>query len=177
MNDLKCNYIQPEYQNAIVNLYPCVNIPKFDFKTTQYRTLNYFDRVMFNKQEPNKITDLSVFNRHKLCAGRFTMKDEAHFDEDDIVEPFDVNGGPGETGPNPPQNFIKSPCSDKKIQVCTSCNVNYEPDSNTMDPCYPNGIFDGIDNDGYMKCKQRDDSIYLLSDNIIPVIKRDLEIM
>lgn len=174
--DLKCNYIQPEIQNATVNLYPCINVPKFDFNPNTYKTLNYFDRIMFNKQDPSNQPILKYPN---ICAGSFSETEDSSDQlidpkQKQMIEPFTVDMGPGEVGPHPPQNFIKIPCHKNPIQVCRSCNVNYtEP--NYMDPCNP-GIYNGIDNIGNMKCKTNDDYVYLLSDNIIDTIKRGMEV-
>jgi len=87
------------------------------------------------------------------------------------VEGFTTGAGPGEKGP------IKG-CSDGYkwcqktqacVQVCTSCKYNDSTKSlefNEADRCFPEGVYDGINKEGILKCTCGKDNRYC-SDNFL----------
>jgi len=75
----------------------------------------------------------------------------------DNVEGFTNMGAshviPGECA----DGYYRCPKTGKCIQVCLNCKYNQKTygkskEFNEADPCFPNGVYDGIDNNGQTKC-------------------------
>ena len=86
------------------------------------------------------------------------------------MEGFTVDNGPGKSNvltDECPEGFTKK--NDKCIQVCQNCVYRDNMKSrefNEADPCFPNGVYDGIDSSGGIKCTCGNNNQYC-SDNFI----------
>lgn len=68
-----------------------------------------------------------------------------------------------------PEGYSKCPITGKCIQVCVGCVYRDNMKSrefNEADPCFPNGVYNGITNEGYIKCTCGKDNKYC-PDNFI----------
>lgn len=68
-----------------------------------------------------------------------------------------------------PEGYSKCPITGKCIQRCIGCVYRDNMKSrefNEADPCFPNGVYNGITNEGYIKCTCGRDNKYC-SDNFI----------
>ena len=62
-----------------------------------------------------------------------------------------------------PEGYSKCPITGKCIQVCVGCVYRDNMKSrefNEADPCFPNGVYNGITNEGYIKCTCGKDNKY-----------------
>lgn len=68
-----------------------------------------------------------------------------------------------------PEGYSKSPITGECIQMCVGCVYRDNMKSrefNEADPCFPNGVYNGITNEGYIKCTCGKDNKYC-PDNFI----------
>ena len=85
---------------------------------------------------------------------------------------FITDNGLGEFQPNEskcPEGYGKCPLTGRCIQKCIGCVYRDNMKSrefNEADPCFPNGVYNGITNEGYIKCTCGKDNRYC-SDNFI----------
>lgn len=85
---------------------------------------------------------------------------------------FITDNGLGEFQPNEskcPEGYGKCPVTGRCIQKCIGCVYRDNMKSrefNEADPCFPNGVYNGITNEGYIKCTCGKDNRYC-SDNFI----------
>jgi hypothetical protein len=66
-----------------------------------------------------------------------------------------------------PEGYTRCPISGKCIQTCISCVYRDNMKSrefNEADPCFPNGVYNGIDNNGDIKCTCGRDNKYCSDD-------------
>jgi hypothetical protein len=86
--------------------------------------------------------------------------------------PFVTDNGLGESQISRgecPEGYSKCPITGKCIQKCIGCVYRDNMKSrefNEADPCFPNGVYNGITNDGYIKCTCGRDNKYC-DDNFI----------
>ena len=80
--------------------------------------------------------------------------------------PFITDNGLGESQipkGQCPEGYSKCPITGKCIQVCVGCVYRDNMKSrefNEADPCFPNGVYNGITNEGYIKCTCGKDNKY-----------------
>lgn len=86
---------------------------------------------------------------------------------------FITDNGPGESNVTDscPEGFKWNESLNGCIQVCRNCHYNQKDekkskDYNKADPCFPNGVYDGITNSGELKCTCGKDNRYC-SDNFL----------
>ena len=85
---------------------------------------------------------------------------------------FITNDGPGKSFINKnecPEAFTWDPYHKICVQVCSGCKYNDSMKSqefNEYDKCFPNGVYDGINKDGVIKCTCGDKNQYC-KDNFI----------
>ena len=78
---------------------------------------------------------------------------------------FVTDNGPGESTIRDgkcPEGYTRSKTG-KCIQVCTNCSYRdgmKSKDFNEADPCFPQGVYDGVDKNGFTKCTCGSDNQY-----------------
>ena len=91
---------------------------------------------------------------------------------------FYTDNGPGESYVEDgvcPDGFSYCSKSKKCVQVCMGCKYRdnmKSMDMNEYDPCFPNGVYDGITNSGDVKCTCGNNNKYC-SDNMIKKFTSD----
>lgn len=143
-NDKYCNYLDfGKYQsNRMLN--NCVSEANDIPCTYQINT------QMFNTSINNRI-----FTDRGLIEGGNKINVEQK--RDTSIEGFISGPGPGEFQVEEgkcPETYMKCPITGLCIQVCKNCKLptNKSSHMNEYDKCFPNGVFDGYDNDGNLKC-------------------------
>jgi hypothetical protein len=66
-----------------------------------------------------------------------------------------------------PEGYTRCPNSGKCIQACIGCVYRDNMKSrefNEADPCFPNGVYNGVTNDGFIKCTCGKDNKYCSED-------------
>jgi hypothetical protein len=85
---------------------------------------------------------------------------------------FITDNGPGESSVPKgacPEGYSRCPKSGKCIQACIGCVYRDNMKSrefNEADPCFPNGVYNGVTNDGSIKCTCGRDNQYCSNDFI-----------
>jgi len=99
----------------------------------------------------------------------FTNKIEGY---QNYKDKFITDNGPGESqipSGECPEGYSECPITGKCIQRCIGCVYRDNMKSrefNEADPCFPNGVYNGITNEGYIKCTCGRDNKYC-QDNFI----------
>ena len=107
-----------------------------DFRVSEYDT-------------PNVIPDKKINNSGLNIGGVEGFKNS---------DKFIVDNGPGKSSVlegQCPEGFSLCPKTDKCIQKCQGCIYRDNMKSlefNEKDPCFPEGTYNGITNEGYIKC-------------------------
>jgi len=140
---INCDYLDLSKKNASDMLLNCINDPSkgYDFNCNNFT----------NYQESN-----SPFIRGKDQGFNNPLKSNISGVEG--FTNFYTDNGPGVS--NVPPGQCPDGYTNKDgicVQVCTSCKYrdfdkNKSKIFNEADPCFPEGVYDGITNDGNIKC-------------------------
>ena len=85
-------------------------------------------------------------------------------------KPFITDNGPGESSIENgecPEGYGRDLVSNKCMQKCIGCVYKDNMKSrefNEADPCFPNGVYDGLSSDGFIKCTCGKDNKYCSND-------------
>ena len=118
-------------------------------------------------------TDLSAIMRGYATSGQFlTLEADGSKNTDSSYsnyEGFTTDNGPGEsTIPDVcPEGFSYDLNQKKCFQVCQQCSYRDNMKSrefNEADPCFPRGVYNGINSDGSIKCTCGKDGQYCKDD-------------
>lgn len=148
LNDrLKCDYLDLNTQPASDMLYKCVQDKNrgYDMNCERYDSVRDLDRAADNISIKRGVTE---------GKGNLTSKDVGIEGFTDKI--FITDNGPGESnvsyGECPEGYTLKNGIC---VQVCQSCTYRDNMKSqqfNRGDPCFPEGVYNGMTNDGTIKC-------------------------
>jgi len=125
--------------------------------------------IMINRGMIDYYVNMNYFdNSLKSSPSGNSSKSQGSVELVGGMEGFIVDGGPGKSKiQGCPEGFTKK--DDKCIQVCQNCvyrDTMKSSDYNKADPCFPNGVYDGVDSLGGIKCTCGTNNQYC-SDNFI----------
>ena len=154
--DYNCSYINPD-NDAIEEMNkPCyIGNKKFQWSCEQQYLIDnaILSRNLERPDGANIPGDLphSLMNNYKL--------EEKSLDNSkkNIKEGF-TNLGESSVEPGVcPDGYFFCPLKQKCVQVCQNCKFNEKKyykskEFNEGDPCFPNGVYNGIDNQGITQC-------------------------
>jgi len=179
MDDPNCNYINPAIQNARDMNLNCVSDPSSGedkYCLSQYKLYdNIAQRSSFLGMKRNIDAGYGVV--HTNYESYDKNKVNANSPYNDMQEGFTGKIFIGPDGPGKrtlkkdkcPQGYSWCDKSNKCIQVCMGCKYEdnmKSQDFNEYDPCFPNGVYDGVKNNGTIKCTCGKNNQYC-SDNLI----------
>ena len=173
----KCEYLNANIQPAREMLLNCIgNKNSGEDRGCKSNYSKLYDNISINSENisikrginagygitPNtsKIIPYNIEGNNNLSIEGFTSN------------MFITDNGPGESNVDKnqcPEGYKWSDESKKCIQVCISCKYNEKMKSqefNEGDKCFPEGVYDGITNDGVTKCSCGTNNKYCSSEFI-----------
>jgi len=186
----RCEYLNSEYENSYNMLQPCVqdsskgggcNVHSKQFKDNLMNSL----AIQRDHEKGIEEGSASALKERSLYDNQGqrhqTISRQSH-DHDNIISSnhhsvnmfgshegftnFYTDNGPGESTIQKgecPLGYQRCLKSGKCIQKCIGCKLKDQVKShsfNTADPCFPEGVFNGFTNDGYVKCTCGQDNQY-----------------
>tara|TARA_B100001093_G_scaffold517937_1_gene601051 strand:+ start:4156 stop:4716 length:561 start_codon:yes stop_codon:yes gene_type:complete len=162
-----CNYLDANKQNSSEMLFNCIpkaNLGKDMGCQSQYKL---YDNIAINSeniaikrginagyginpyQQKEKIKSYDSFEKNYAT----TTEGFINYDPNQFL----IHNGPGESTVSKqcPEGFRWCEKSHKCIQVCINCKYNDNMKSqsfNEADPCFPEGVYNGINNDNLTQC-------------------------
>ena len=133
----------------------------FSYYNVENHNINHFSdkNTVKNKGFIKKTIEKKVINNNFFGYEGFQNKDI-----------FITDNGLGESSipkGECPEGYTRCPDSGKCIQACIGCVYRDNMKSrefNEADPCFPNGVYDGVTNDGFVKCTCGKDNKYCSDD-------------
>ena len=145
-NDKYCNYLDYNLYPANKMLQKCIGD-----QDPQQACRYQMKTQMFN----NSINE-HIFSDRALIDGT-PMNPSNKIDNSNDVEGFVSGSGAGEIQVEDnqcPESYLKCPVTGICKQICRNCRLpnGKSYDMNENDPCFPNGVFNGYDNNGELMC-------------------------
>ena len=151
--DYNCSYINPETESVRSMMKPCNDgKTNFQWECEQKRILDN-GILARNLERPDGANIQGVLPHSQ-------MQDNAKVEnavKTDLKEGF-TNLGESYVEPGVcPDGYYFCPSKQKCVQVCQNCKFNEKKyykskEFNEGDPCFPNGVYNGIDNKGLTQC-------------------------
>lgn len=159
----QCKYLDMETQSASDVLKRCIGDPSSDSvapcKKYNYKMNQDINALVFDRPQKDNIftSDDMLKNGGSLIKsdGNNTIEGFHNFYDS---RTNDVYNGPGESFVpfgECPSGFQKCPYTGECVQICMNCKLNVNNKSkefNEADPCFPEGVYAGIDNLGNTVC-------------------------
>lgn len=174
---MKCDYLDSNIQPSSDMLLKCIG-DKSKGETglcTSSYTQFYGDNIAKNseniaiKRGMDAGYGLSNFSKESVKESvkeSITGKGKELSNVEGFTGSFITNNGPGESyvkSGECPQGYSWCSKSKKCIQVCTNCKYKDKMKSqefNEADKCFPEGVYNGINSDGTLKCTCGKDNRY-----------------
>lgn len=171
---LECDYLDAQMQPAQQMLHRCVQDPSLGFELSCTDTETYLSEAGLShpraiREKPNLMNTLSIQRGHEIGieeASQTTLRKtqaRTHVGthEGFANAPKNVfftdNGLGASRVPEGqcPDGYTRCSQTGSCIQVCLGCKYRKTMKSqefNEADPCFPNGVYDGLDSQGNVKC-------------------------
>ncbi len=154
----ECNYLDANLQNARDMNLNCVNNPQKgtdQYCLSEYKLYdNISQRSMYRDIKRGIDAGYGVLN----SQNKIKKVNESAGIEGFTGKMFISDNGPGEYSLKPnkcPQGYKWCNQSNACVQVCMGCKYEDNMKSqefNEADPCFPNGVYNGVTNRGDLKC-------------------------
>jgi len=141
-----CNYLNAETQSAKDMLRTCIGKDSKEIAPCHKFNHKLHMRILDRPQDGN-FFKTNEDNKNELVKPHKK-----------VIEGFANYEDPGEYtlwADECPESYKKCEITGRCIKVCKNCKVNNSGRSfefNEFDPCFPNGVYDGIDNYGNTQC-------------------------
>ena len=151
--DYNCSYINPETESVRSMLKPCNDGKNnFQWECEQKRILD--NAILARNLERPDGANIQGILHHSLIQDNVKVNNAV---ETDLKEGFtNLGESYGEPGVCP-DGYYFCPLKQKCVQVCQNCKFNEKKyykskEFNEGDPCFPNGVYNGINNYGITQC-------------------------
>ena len=160
----KCDYLDANLQPARDMLLNCIGDPsKGEDKWCKSSYTKLYDPVAVSSENINIKRSISagygIDNNSDDKINNYNSAENGN----ELVEGFTskmfiTDNGPGKSNiPDDqcPQGYKWCNKTGACVQVCTACKYRERMKSqifNEADPCFPDGVYDGVDNQGNLKC-------------------------
>jgi len=129
----------------------------------------------------NSFQDKKQFTKKPLKTESTESTNSSNFGYEGFQnsKPFITDNGPGESSVEKgecPEGYSLDLVSGKCMQKCIGCVYRDNMKSrefNEADPCFPNGVYDGISSEGFIKCTCGKDNKYCSNDFIKNIFTTD----
>jgi len=162
----QCNYLDMETQSASDMLRKCVGDQSSE-KVAPCKKYNYRMNQDINQMVFDRPQNDNIYSSSDMLQKQGSKLSEPSVSGVEGVEGFqnfndyrtgELYHGPGESFvpfDQCPVGFEVCPKSGKCVQKCMNCKLNVDNKSqefNEADPCFPEGVYAGIDNLGNTRC-------------------------
>ena len=174
-----CEYLDLSQKPSSDMLYKCIQVPAkgFDFNcqgdpdTTDRKNTSYTDNSAIQRGFVTSLQGItgSSDQGQDLNQGQKGPKGQKSYHnwmgDEGFSNYFVTDNGPGESTVRDgkcPEGYTRDKTG-KCIQVCTNCSYRdgmKSKEFNEADPCFPNGVYDGVDQNGIIKCTCGSDNQY-----------------
>jgi len=152
--DYNCSYINPEIESVRSMMKPC-NDGKKKFQWECEQKLFLDSGILARNLERPDGTNIQGVLPHSQMLDNVKVVQKVV--DNDLKEGF-TNLGESYVEPGVcPDGYFFCPLKQKCVQVCQNCKFNEKKyykskEFNEGDPCFPNGVYNGIDNQGITQC-------------------------
>ena len=154
-----CNYIDYNHQNSEDMNLLCIENKNSRIDKYCSSDFKFYDNISENSHYLNIKRDVdSGYGIVKNSITQQNFKKQDKNIEGFTGKMFITDNGPGKSFINKnecPEGFSWDPYKKICVQVCSGCKYNDNMKSqefNEYDKRFPNGVYDGITNDGQIKC-------------------------
>ena len=148
-----CSYINPETESVRSMMKPCNDgKTNFQWECEQRRILDN-SILAWTLERPDGANIQGILPHSQMQDNAKVVKNV----DTDLKEGF-TNLGESYVEPGVcPDGYFFCPLKQKCVQVCQNCKFNEKKyykskEFNEADPCFPNGVYNGIDNQGITQC-------------------------
>ena len=152
--DYNCSYINPETESVRSMMKPCNDgKTNFQWECEQRRILDN-SILAWTLERPDGTNIQGILPHSQMQDNAKVTKKVVNTD---LKEGF-TNLGESYVEPGVcPDGYFFCPLKQKCVQVCQNCKFNEKKyykskEFNEGDPCFPNGVYNGIDNQGITQC-------------------------
>ena len=152
--DYNCSYINPETESVRSMMKPCNDgKTNFQWECEQRRILDN-SILAWTLERPDGTNIQGILPHSQMQDNAKVTKKVVNTD---LKEGF-TNLGESYVEPGVcPDGYFFCPLKQKCVQVCQNCKFNEKKyykskEFNEADPCFPNGVYNGIDNQGITQC-------------------------
>ena len=148
-----CSYINPEKVSSREMLKPCNNNGEQFYWQCEQKLILDSGILARNLERPDGTNIQGVLPHSQMLDNVKVVQN----DDTDLKEGF-TNLGESYVEPGVcPDGYFFCPLKQKCVQVCQNCKFNEKKyykskEFNEGDPCFPNGVYNGIDNQGLTQC-------------------------
>ena len=152
--DYNCSYINPEKVSSREMLKPCNNNGEQFYWQCEQKLILDSGILARNLERPDGTNIQGVLPHSQMLDN---VKTTQKVVDNDLKEGF-TNLGESYVEPGVcPDGYFFCPLKQKCVQVCQNCKFNEKKyykskEFNEGDPCFPNGVYNGIDNQGITQC-------------------------
>lgn len=179
----KCNYLDANLQPSKDMLLNCIGNPSLgEDKGCKSDYTKLYDNIAINSE--NIAIKRGVSAGYGLTSERIVAAYDSSDNTNGPIEGFTskmfiTDNGPGES--TVPKNQCPEGykwCNKTRacVQVCIGCKYRENMKSqifNEADHCFPEGVYDGVDNQGYLKCTCGLNNQYCSDDFISDIFTAD----
>ena len=165
----QCNYLDLNSQNASDMNLNCTKNSSMGYDKYCSSQFKFYDPVAKNNENLNIIRGVDagygIQNYNNISTEKIKNINNSSI-EVFTGKIFYTDNGMGESNvPHDqcPEGYRRCEKTNKCIQVCTNCKYNDNMKSqefNEYDTCFPNGVYDGLDKNGNIKCNCGKDNKY-----------------
>ncbi len=166
----KCAYLNADKQNAIKMLQPCINGPEPLIWPCVERTVMNKDILSLVTERPNgdNVQEELLHSLNidpQVQASKKLMNSIPHdikqanenMYNNSNIEGFTNLGKTNIRVGGLPDTYHECPITGKITKVCNDCKYNQDKEGksrqfNEGDPCFPNGVYNGLDMDNNTQC-------------------------
>jgi hypothetical protein len=166
-----CDYVDASVKPATDMLYKCVQDPSqgYDFycqtsaDPIDRKNTSYTDNSAIHR---GFVTSIQNLGQDTPSSGTALATPGLSGGTEGFANYFVTDNGPGEStvrNGKCPEGYTRCSKTGKCIQVCTNCSYRdgmKSKDFNEADPCFPQGVYDGVDQYGFTKCSCGEDNKY-----------------
>lgn len=152
--DYNCSYINPETESVRSMMKPCNDGKQnFQWECEQRRILDN-SILAWTLERPDGANIQGILPHSQMLDNVKVVQNAV---KTDLKEGF-TNLGESYVEPGVcPDGYFFCPLKQKCVQVCQNCKFNEKKyykskEFNEADPCFPNGVYNGIDNQGITQC-------------------------
>jgi len=170
-NQNKCRYLDSNTMNSADMLKTCksTNSETLAPCHKNYNSLQLPQRNIIPASKLFDGNDFTKYNDEKKIPGKGVKSGQ-------VIEGFTDYTGPGESFVQTtcPESMSLNPYTNECEKLCKNCKISDKSfEFNEFDPCFPSGVYDGINNKGETMCTCGNRGQYCTNDTLNNIITAD----